>query len=101
MTRFVRSFAAVMVVACLLAPSAAAVGATDDRVRYTGSETGGKLAIDTSGYRNHGKMLAESSAAMAHTSSIDCPETIGTTASARRPHAPSTRGWPDSRTALA
>jgi hypothetical protein len=57
MTRFVRSFAAVMVVACLLAPSAAAVGATDDRVRYTGSETGGKLAIDTSGYRNHGKML--------------------------------------------
>lgn len=57
MTRLVRFFAAVMVVAYLLAPSAAAVGAVGDRVRYTASEPGGRLAIDASRHHNHGKLL--------------------------------------------
>jgi len=56
MTPLTRAFAVVLVVACLLAPSAAAVGAVDDRVRYRASETGGRSAIDASGYRNHGKL---------------------------------------------
>jgi hypothetical protein len=51
-----RVFSVVLVTACLLAPSAAAIGAYDDRVRYTASETGGRLAIDASGRDNHGKL---------------------------------------------
>lgn len=57
MKRVAQILAGVVAGASLLAPSAAAVGAADDRVRYRASEAGGRVAIDVSGHRNHGKML--------------------------------------------
>jgi hypothetical protein len=56
MTLSVRAIVIVLVVAPLLAPTGAAGGGSDDRVRYTASEADGTLAIDASGHGNDGHL---------------------------------------------